>query len=622
MGSSGHAQDEQEIEAEPVLVELLESDGAPHTITRVLIEYLHEVQGQPSPEEILGATLMLSHTEDGYVAPRPGQPAYPITLADLPTLDKQVFYDSALVSLAPAVVSQLQALGLLGVYVEPDPGELFVVDGQIQDAREPGNTTLTMHITTGSVVEVRSNALGERVKGEDTINHRFHDRIRANSPVRATEDITQENEEGHTALLDRQQLDDYVYLMNRHPGRRVDVALVPEGSRFGGVSLDYLITENNPAMFYVQLANTGTDATSELQERFGYIDNQFTDNDDILALDYLTGNFDEVHALNASYDLRLFDSDRVRGRVFGSWYEYTAAEVGQALSSFEGDGYSVGGEIRWIAHQDRDYFVDAFAGVRFDSTNVDNQLTVTEGEGEFLIPSAGFRGELYRQQERIYWSVWAQANVLDNDQSDLTALGRSGTDEQWVSMHHALSYSFYLEPLFSEDELTTLAHEIAFSTRGQWSGDHRLAPNYLQVAGGLNTVRGYPQAIVSGDDAIVASLEYRYHIPRDLDPDSQPGYLFGKPFRFAPQYVSGPTDWDLIVKAFLDAGHVDRTDANALETSNTLLGAGVGLDLEITRRLRGEVNFGWVLHEVDDAAGNILADEGDFEVQFIVTLIF
>ncbi|MFG0258298.1 MAG: ShlB/FhaC/HecB family hemolysin secretion/activation protein [Phycisphaerales bacterium JB043] len=610
--------------AEPVLVELLESDGAPHTITQIIVEYLHEVDGQPSEEEVLNTYLTLAQTSEGYVAPREGQPVQHVPLNDLHNLENPVFYDSALVSLAPAIVARLQALGLLGVYVEPDPSELFVVDNQIRDAREAGNTTLTMQITTGSVVEVRSNALGERVKDEDTINHRFHQRIRDNSPVRATANISEENEEGHTALLDRRKLDNYVYLMNRHPGRRVDVALVPEGSVFGGVSLDYLITENNPLMFYAQLANTGTDATSELQERFGLIHNQLTNNDDIFAIDYLTGNFDEVHALNASYDVRLFDNDRIRGRVYGSLYEYTAAEFGQVPASFEGDGYSIGGEIRFVLHQDRDYFVDAFGGLRFDTANVDNQLTLTSGEGEFLIPSAGLRGELYRQQERLYWSVWAQGNVLDNDQSDLVALGRTGSDEQWVSLHHNASYSFYLEPLLtkSENEPTALAHEIALSTRGQWSGDHRLPPNYLQVAGGLTTVRGYPQAVVSGDDAIVGTIEYRYHIPQGLAPDAQPGYLFGKPFRYAPQYVSGPTDWDLIFKTFLDVGYVDRSDATALETDNTLLGAGVGLDLEITRRVRGEVNFGWALHEVSDAANNILADDGDFEVQFIVTLIF
>ena len=58
----------------------------------------------------------------------------------------------------------------------------------------------------------------------------------------------------------------------------------------------------------------------------------------------------------------------------------------------------------------------------------------------------------------------------------------------------------------------------ALSTRGQIRFDDRLVPQFQQVAGGMFTVRGYEQSIVAGDSVVIGSAEYRFHLPRMLDP--------------------------------------------------------------------------------------------------------
>ena len=68
---------------------------------------------------------------------------------------------------------------------------------------------------------------------------------------------------------------------------------------------------------------------------------------------------------------------------------------------------------------------------------------------------------------------------------------------------------------------STLAHEIVIATRGQYSFDDRLVPQFQQVAGGMFTVRGYEQSIVAGDSAVIGSAEYRYHFARTLDPGAR-----------------------------------------------------------------------------------------------------
>jgi len=90
----------------------------------------------------------------------------------------------------------------------------------------------------------------------------------------------------------------------------------------------------------------------------------------------------------------------------------------------------------------------------------------------------------------------------------------------------------------------------------------------------------------------------------------------------APQYVSGPTDWDLILKGFIDVGRVLNSEAETFETDATLLGSGFGIEGVLGRNLRAQVDFAWALLDVEDAAGSNQADSGDFEVHFLVTLIY
>ena len=105
----------------------------------------------------------------------------------------------------------------------------------------------------------------------------------------------------------------------------------------------------------------------------------------------------------------------------------------------------------------------------------------------------------------------------------------------------------------------TLANEVAASVRGQYAFRRRLIPNEEEVAGGMFSVRGYPESITAGDNAVIASLEYRFHLPRTFQV-SEPGHIgqrpigmFGKDFRWAPQQSFGRADWDLIFNGFIDA---------------------------------------------------------------------
>ena len=69
---------------------------------------------------------------------------------------------------------------------------------------------------------LRSVAFGDRMPEDWRVNHKAHRRIRDNSPLQPAD----RGIEGSTDLLRRDLLEDYLFRLNRHPGRRVDTCRV------------------------------------------------------------------------------------------------------------------------------------------------------------------------------------------------------------------------------------------------------------------------------------------------------------------------------------------------------------------------------------------------------------
>lgn len=589
-------------------------DGERRVITGFDIRYTQPNDSLPAVEDVLAAEVELGQVTDGFVAVREGIPTVRFSLADVAQFENATFYDSALAAISPAVVAQLQRLGMIGVYVEPNRDQIRVVDSEIKDLRG-GTTTLTLDVTTGIVTEIRSSGLGERLNPEDTLNHPFHARIRDKSPVQAVG-----NEAGKPSVLRGDLLDDYVNRLNRHPGRRVDVAVAAVGDKPGSVSLDYIVTENRPWLLFGQARTTSGD---DWRYKFGFIHNQLTNRDDTLDIQYST-SFDDDNTLTASYERPVGFDDRLRARAYGSWYSYSAGDVGQPDATFEGEGYSLGGELIWNFLQNRDFFVDAVGGVRLDHQTVDNGFAFIEGSDDIVIGYAGARMERTRPTSRIWGSGMFDftLNGLQDDQ--VNNFGRTNADDSWVVFHGDLGHSFYLEPFFTKglEDAQSLAHEVAVSARGQYSFGNRLIPNYEEVLGGLYTVRGYPENIIAGDDMIVGTVEYRLHLPSALPVKEKAGTLAGKPFRWNPQYLYGPTDWDFIVRGFVDAGRITNSDRLSFEQDETLVGAGFGAELALTRRFNLRADLGWALTDINGAGGTPLVEKGNFELYFVATLVY
>jgi hemolysin activation/secretion protein len=605
-------------------------DGEQRPVTRIELAYVRENDGHPAIERLLDTSVQLAIVNGAWAPPHPGLQAQSVRLSQMGVAGPTAVYDSALPLISQAIVTRLKNFDantrLLGVYAEPDPSQIRVENEEVVDGRPAGQSALRFLITTGRVTGVRTIGVGERVPQDDSVNNPMHIKVRRQSPVQPAEVAKRPgltSAKDPTDLLETTRIDDFVFRLNRHPGRRVDVAVAATGEEPGAATLDYIVTENRPWLVYAEAMRDGSRSTDEWRYRFGFLHHQLTGNDDSLSVQYQT-SFDNVNQFAASYERPVPDTeDRWKGRVYGSFYDYTSDDVGQLGLRFEGEGWNVGAEAVWNFYQNADLFIDAIGGAKVDYVKVDNQLAAIEGEDTFVIGYVGARLEQRREDFDLFASAMLEIPINGASEEAQNNLGRLDADERWVLLKGEGGYSFYLEPLLaSMRDRVSLQHEIALVGRGQATAGQRLVPNYQDVLGGLYSVRGYPQGIAAGDYSLNVQAEYRFHLPRGFGASEQPGSFFGEPFRWAPQYAGGPTDWDLLFRGFVDAGMTVNADKESFEEDQTLLGAGLGAEFSIYRRLVVRSDFGWALAELENADGSTLVESGDFQWHFVATLMY
>ena len=597
-----------------------QSVGAAYRVSSFEIEYALEHEKHIPVEELLDLEVGLRSTPEAYVAPRPVDRTVRMRLSSLPRNAR--FSVSGLRHITQYLVSSLNRRGFHGVIVEVPE----IDAGSGRDTRPPGRTALLLRVWTGRVTRLTTLADGERFEGlsiDERTDNAAHEWIRERSPVQPG---------GDRALVDVRALEDYSAELSRHPGRRVDTEL-EAGEHPGTTAVNLRINESKTWYAYAQYSNTGTEATTKNRQRFGFVHNQLLGRDDILRIDYITGDFDSVQSLLGSYEAPFtLDEPRLRWNLRGGYNEFDASTVGSTNGRFVGEQAAADVGLSFQAFQMHELFVDFTAAARVQQIYTKNfalagPLNDASARVNYLVPQIGLEGERRTRTSALLFSMNIDAGLTDADEAEIAILGNEDPSNPFVLMRWDTSVSAYLEPLLNraawEDPSTpgssTLAHEFAFLLRGQWAFGNRLIPQYQQIAGGLYTVRGYPQAVIAGDNLLLGSLEYRFHLPRIFSPDPTPPEFPGMgEFRARPQYVWGRPDWDLILRVFTDAAHVTQSDPNGLrsEEPETLWSAGAGLELQILRNLTVRVDAGYVLSTVRDARS------GDTEVNFVATLLY
>jgi hypothetical protein len=496
-----------------------------YPVGAIHLEYAYTVGGVPDLASIAQLSVPLVRGPDGYRAPAKDE-----THTEQVSLNRPAgtppapFTASAIRAIDQAVADEFSRQGIVGVIVRPNPQDIGPSSGR--DLRPPERTALRLVVLVNRVAEMHTIASGWRVSEEERIDNPVHARILENSPVQVGDRV------------DREELDDYVDFLNRHPARWVDMTLGASGMP-AGARLDYLVAEGRPYTAYFQASNTGTDETSDWRERFGFTHNQLTNRDDILQLDYITGDFDSVNAFYGSYDSPIpfpwLRPDRVRASADGQWSEYDASDVGIEDSDFQGSQWITGGRVKANVFQYGDIFVDLFTGAHYEHYDADSRPVEgarEHGSVNWFFPEVGATVERRTEISQIFGSVSGKFSVPDlagTDEDDIAGtfpgaepLGRTGVHETQVNiLRWEAVTSFFMVPFFfpvkepdSSLSASDLSNEVYLSFRGQYTND-RLIPAMQEVAGGLETVRGWPQSFIAADSLYLARVEVNGNLSQD-----------------------------------------------------------------------------------------------------------
>jgi len=581
-----------------------------------------------------------------------------ITVGNLGT--PREFSGAALQDVYNEIVKRLNKEGLIGVYllttVEPGRGV---------DSRAGRTEEVEVQIYVSEVAKVRTIArlipfkVGSLPKindddsaGGKSLKDPKHLWIKTKSPLK----------EG--GLLEKRPLQDYLSRLNRFPGRRVDSA-INASSDSGKVIVDYLIKEQKPLFAYYQAQNNGTESTGVWRHRVGVEYKQLLNSDDLLRLEYITTDFQRYNSAFFSYEIALVKPDYLKLRPYASYGQYSAQDVGIDLQDFSGKNLSAGLALTWTPFYWRAFPFDISVGAEWFNVTTENSQFGGEASGAFILPFVGFGTE--RVTDRFSFSANAelQTSVQGPSRQELDGLGRfNAADKFWIGKG-GFTGSFYIEPLVLGKKKwgdtgekgehwrrAALVHEVAFSVRGQYvAEDKRLVPSLEFIAGGNNTVRGYPESFTAGDTGYAATAEYRLHLARLFRPTgvtatAKPKKKGSKPtdappaqpaavesaapgrgvsqakFGFRPQQLGGNADWDVIFRAFADYGQTFNNEFQiATDADRTLLGVGAGLEFQFFKPLFFSVRLDYgiaLLEQLDNL--NDPVQKGDSRIHLTGTM--
>src|SRR5688572_5042571 len=190
-------------------------DGQAYRIDRFELEYREKRQGAvPTIQELMQLEVELGRTDDGYVSPRLGLPTVRFRLANAPRQLFDRYYQSALLAIDTQIVRYFNSKGIIGVFVAQDLNDIDPDTGA--DKRPLNRRAMKIMILVGVVSELRTLASGERFGAGERVNNPAHQKIRENSPVKPAK-------EGGPELLRKDLIDEYIFRLNRHPSRRIDL---------------------------------------------------------------------------------------------------------------------------------------------------------------------------------------------------------------------------------------------------------------------------------------------------------------------------------------------------------------------------------------------------------------
>ena len=602
----------------PTAIELLKPEEMTLPVSKFNLRYAlspGQKTGSPLPpiDRLQKASTTLLETNGVLIAPNPqaaaGSPPPVSVRLDSASAKPRKFRGDAIEKLGQAVVSLINKAGVYEVYVIPDPAQIDRGKPQEYDQRG-GKTDLSILIFVGQIVETRTvrKGSGKAAGAPPAIDAPRDARLLAKSPVGGG---------AGNAVLYKPALESYLERVNRFPGRDVETEVTPTGEQ-RKLILDFVVHEDKPLSIYAETANTGTPSTGIWRTRLGLEEKQLLRLDDVLRAEYIGAHLSNYYAGLLSYEFAPIFPDYLKFKGFGAFAKFSSADIGYSLQDFESSTWIAGGQITWTPVYIKGFPLDLNLGFQWLRVDVDHRNVARDGQTDFALPYVGISTD--RRTDTFTLNANAQVmfdwfRMAGTQEADLPTLGRVDADRHFTLATWNFTASAFLEPLifgkaWEEQKVwwkSTRAHEFAVSFHGQVALDKsRLPPELEMTVGGFDTVRGYPEALAVGDSVMVASAEYRFHVPREFFsfgggghgdaratqiPDApvlplKPGAILDPRFNSRATSVSSRPDWDMILRGFFDFGETfnNKIDTET-ERNRTLASVGGGVEFQFYKPL-------------------------------------
>ncbi|MBX7066799.1 MAG: BamA/TamA family outer membrane protein [Parachlamydiales bacterium] len=323
--------------------------------------------------------------------------------------------------------------------------------------------------------------------------------------------------------LDSKTILQDVMWFNLNPFRRVDVIYDP-GKEYGSTNVTLFVQDRRPYRFFTGIDNTGNDVTGNNRLFAGLNWGNVFGSDQILNYQYTaSSNFSRLQSHVLSYIFPL--PWRHQLLVYGGYssIDTTFSNPQSPDVLFNEKGFTLQGSFRYQIPLPVHYnFLQEFSfGYDFKRTNNDllfGESPVNPNEknvnlGQFMASyNIGYESDPIQTTFEIeaFWSPgqW----YSDQKNSDYSAL-RFDAKNYYIYGRSSYTFSWHFVNPFLLD----------IALRGQLASEN-LLPSETFGIGGYNTVRGYKERTVNGDQAFISNLELK------TNPKSFLCYMYKKPW--------------------------------------------------------------------------------------------
>jgi hemolysin activation/secretion protein len=370
------------------------------------------------------------------------------------------------------------------------------------------------------------------------------------------------------------------------------------------VDLDFYVQDRLPIHGVSEIKNTGTRRTDEERIDLTLQHLNLTKHNDTLSFNLLGSlDMETLRTISSSYNFPIYNGG------LSLTAGYSDLKVDEVVSGIDlaADGWFVGNRNFHHLFDNSSHTLNVAYGIQF--TQLSDSLILNQGvQVKTDIQTAPVSaGLIYHSNKpdlfngRNFLTLLVTQNAGDafgvTKEAEVQAIREdAAADYNYAQLQGSRIQSIggKIDDVSGEQ---IYAHYIFANFDLQYSGEPLLSAD-KKVVGGLESVRGYPENFVAGDNGFSGKLEVRTLIFKGaLTKWLGRNKNFDERRRYTADYIQ--------LTGFLDGAYVEDEATTSIPSQNaTLLGVGAGLRFSVTGNSQLKLDYGYPIEDAEGASKN------------------